>query len=395
MGKKIMILGAGINQVSLIEKAKLMGLDTFVVSYAGPYPGIAIADHFLELSTTDTDGILNAAKKIKIDAVMTVGTDVCIPTIGTVCDELNLPGVTRRVADIFSLKGNFKQFMEESGLCNFAFHVGKEWEEVKSHLQKMKLPLYFKPVDSSGSRGINRLESFDEETAHRFFHDAKMHSISGTVCVEEGFPGIDISGDAVIWNGKLTVLIVTVKFIRGCFVRGHFLPTNLDENQLTAISTKVEQICEKTGFVSGTMNFDMTVDGNSIYVIEIGARLGGNGISDIIQRAFDYDIEQDAIRIALGEAPFGNPLSVQRGCACTIFGASQNGTLKSLTTFDELKSQCPYVWGMRTGIHSGDKVVKMENNAQQLGFVLFDCLSSEMYDKHANEIIRTVCVEVV
>ena len=41
---KIMILGAGIYQVPLIETAKKMGLYTIVVSIPGNYPGFALAD---------------------------------------------------------------------------------------------------------------------------------------------------------------------------------------------------------------------------------------------------------------------------------------------------------------------------------------------------------------
>ena len=60
--KKIMILGAGIYQVPLIETAKKMGLYTIVVSIPGNYPGFAIADKVYYENTVDDEKILEIAQ---------------------------------------------------------------------------------------------------------------------------------------------------------------------------------------------------------------------------------------------------------------------------------------------------------------------------------------------
>jgi hypothetical protein len=51
--KKIMILGAGVYQVPLIKKAQEMGLSTVVVCTPGKYPGIPLADIFLDIDTLE------------------------------------------------------------------------------------------------------------------------------------------------------------------------------------------------------------------------------------------------------------------------------------------------------------------------------------------------------
>ena len=71
-----MILGAGVYQAPLIKTAKEMGFYTIVVSRNGNYPGIALADVFLNIDTTDSANILIAAKQFKIDGIVTTGTDV-------------------------------------------------------------------------------------------------------------------------------------------------------------------------------------------------------------------------------------------------------------------------------------------------------------------------------
>ena len=53
MKKKLLILGAGIYQVPLIETAKRMGLETIVASIPGNYPGFALADKVVYENTVD------------------------------------------------------------------------------------------------------------------------------------------------------------------------------------------------------------------------------------------------------------------------------------------------------------------------------------------------------
>ena len=81
MQKKILILGAGVYQVPLILKAKEMGLYTIAASYAGPYPGLAIADEVWEIDTTDYHALLEKAEAAQISGVCTTGTDVSVISV--------------------------------------------------------------------------------------------------------------------------------------------------------------------------------------------------------------------------------------------------------------------------------------------------------------------------
>ena len=102
--KKLMIMGAGIYQVPLIKKAKEMGIYTIVVSIPGNYPGFALADKVYYENTVDYEKILEIAKQEEIDGIVTAGTDVAVITIGKVCDELGLSGISFAAAKVASNK---------------------------------------------------------------------------------------------------------------------------------------------------------------------------------------------------------------------------------------------------------------------------------------------------
>ena len=75
MKKKLLILGAGIYQVPLIETAKRMGLETIVASIPGNYPGFALADKVVYENTVDKDAMLALAKEEQV-------AGVCVRPVG-------------------------------------------------------------------------------------------------------------------------------------------------------------------------------------------------------------------------------------------------------------------------------------------------------------------------
>ena len=62
---RVMILGAGLYQVPLIETAKRMGLETIVVSVPGPYKGFSLADRCYYVDTRDREQILETMRELR------------------------------------------------------------------------------------------------------------------------------------------------------------------------------------------------------------------------------------------------------------------------------------------------------------------------------------------
>ena len=163
---KIMILGAGIYQVPLIETAKKMGLYTIVVSIPGNYPGFALADKVYYENTVDEDKILEIAKKERIKGIVTSGTDVCMKTVGRVCDAMGLNGLSYEASKVAVDKMLMKSRYEEYGVRTARFRrVSFSDPDIRKTIRDLNFPLIFKSVDSSGSRGIIRVNSSDEFTS--------------------------------------------------------------------------------------------------------------------------------------------------------------------------------------------------------------------------------------
>ena len=72
--------------------------------YHGVCSDAMFADKVIYENTVDYEKILEVAKAEKIDGIVTAGTDVAVITIGKVCDELGLSGISFEAAKVASNK---------------------------------------------------------------------------------------------------------------------------------------------------------------------------------------------------------------------------------------------------------------------------------------------------
>ena len=115
MRKKIMILGASVLQLPAIQQAKKMGLKVVAVDMDSNAIGFKEADIEVEvISTIDISAVVACAKKHRIDAVMTLASDMPIRTVAAVSKELNLIGISDNTA--FFLLGEIIEFGESEKL---------------------------------------------------------------------------------------------------------------------------------------------------------------------------------------------------------------------------------------------------------------------------------------
>jgi len=265
----VMILGAGVYQLPLIRKVKERGFRAVVVSMNGNYPGIPEADVFLPIDTTNVAAAVAAAKEYRIRAAVTTGTDVGVPTLGAINDALSLPGISEEAATIISHKHRFRQFQNQNDLPHPRFVVSGSWTSLRDVLATLSVPFYVKPVDSSGSRGITRINSHSLKAVETAFDFAKSFSRVGAVCCEAEIAGIEVGGNAVLFDGELVFLAITQKHMDGVVVRGHSFPTGIPLAGQEAVRHSLHAHARALNLPRGILNFDIIVDQQSAHVIEL------------------------------------------------------------------------------------------------------------------------------
>lgn len=390
----MMILGAGIYQLPLILAAKRAGLQTVVVSPDGQYPGIALADIFVEIDTTTIDGVLAAARDLRIDAVVTTGTDVSVPTMGAIAETLGLPGPTRQAAETVSSKTAFRTFLRDNGFNCPEFGVCRCPEDAVDFCRSRRNATVVKPDDSSGSRGVTILPpGVSADEIREAYRHAANFSRSGKVCAEEFIPGKEVGGDAFLVGGSLGFFTTTCKHMDGVLVRGHSLPGDLARHQDALVQEEILRIASALEYRDGPMNFDVMVGDCSATAIEIGLRNGGNGILDLVYHSEGVDLYQTLIRYAMREPVSVGRVKSARTASSFVFGSSCAGVLKRVPSLAEIQRAVPEVRDMVVAKKLGDRVDTFVHNANLIGYLLLDCGAIE-YPEVASRIRDVLAVEV-
>lgn len=386
-----MILGAGPFQLPVIRKAVDLGCHVITVDYLPNNIGHKASHQYVNCSTADREGVLQAAKRLHIDGICTFSSDVAIPTVGYVCDNLGLPGVPCHVAETMSNKHLFRAFIRKHNLASPHFVVGKNFEEVNAGMKDLHFPVVFKPVDSSGSRGVTKLEEIHSNSAYLAFERAKGFSRSQMVCVEEFLEGIEVGGDGIIMDGHFAFIAITQKHLDGFLVTGHSLPTNISMKDQQRVIMALEQCCHALGYFDGPLNFDVMVSADQVTIIEISARNGGNGIPSIIEVATGVDVELASLKYALGkEVDFPSRAESIRACGSYIFGNKFSGMLQYICNLDELRSIVPEVFALNLAIQSGEQVEPFVHNGNLIGCVLFAYNTTAEYVPLVNKIAKAL-----
>lgn len=307
--KKLLLLGGSAQQVIAIETAKKMGYYTILCDYLDDNPGQYVADKFYQISTTDKDAVLKVARKEKIDGIMAYASDPAAPTAAYVAEKMNLPGNPYKSVEILCNKDLFRDFLLENGFCTPKAKGYSDIESAQSDIKNglYKLPVIVKPVDSSGSKGVGRIDSIEYTTEKLEY--AMSFSRGKKIIVEEFVEkfGYQIAGDGLSIDGKL---------VFRCFANDHFndkcvnpfvpisasFPYNMPDDVQTKIHNEIQRLLTLLDMKTCTYNFDMRIDKDfNVYLMEVAPRDGGNYIPQIIKYATGVDLVECSVKAAMGE----------------------------------------------------------------------------------------------
>jgi len=311
MGKTILIVSGGVEAADAAKRAKDMGLYVVVSDRDPAAPGFAFADSCILADVYSADETAAAAERFsrkirKLDGVICVAADAP-QTTAAVAKRLNLPGLSpesaRLACDKLAMKERFlaagvpipwfSPVATPQALARFAIERGRD--------------LVIKPVDSRGSRGVQRVAQVAD--LDKAFALAREHSPSQRVMVEQYLDGPQVSTESVIVNGRCFTpgfsdrnYEYLERYAPFFIENGGDLPSHLPEETQGRVRDVVARAAQALGIMNGTVKGDIVVHKGEPHVIELAARLsGGFFCTREIPLNTGVDFIGAAIRIALGE----------------------------------------------------------------------------------------------
>ncbi|WP_031480981.1 ATP-grasp domain-containing protein [Maridesulfovibrio frigidus] len=316
--KKILIMvGAGLETIPTITRAKQMGIYVVATDLNPDAPGFEHADESIigcVYTPEKTVAALKiwAAKGAKPDGVMCAAVDAP-HTVAAVAKEFGLRAVSTETAALATDKLAMKDRFKEVGVPIPWYKEIFSAEELEQILSERKESLVIKPVDSRGARGVLRLTyGSDKMPASEWaFEQAQNESPTKRVMVESYLDGPQISTEGFVVCGKAYTpgfsdrnYEFLDKFAPHIIENGGELPSFLPDDIQAAVKDLSGKAAIALGVDHGVAKGDMVVHNGKPYVIEMAARLsGGYFCSHEIPWNTGVDFVGVAIKLAMGETP--------------------------------------------------------------------------------------------
>ena len=311
---KILILGGGFQQLPAIRKAHELGLTVLLADYLPEAPGRSEADQSFLVSTRDKDKILELAREEEVDGILAFASDPAEETAAYVAEKMGLPGGMYAAAGILGNKRKFREFLAMHRIPA-PRHFPMNYPE-----SDLPYPVVVKPLDSSGSKGVTILRSYDAGRIFRAYQDAVSCSLSGQAMAEEyisyGYRHL-IGGDVIVRNGNV-VLLGLMDCIReegkNLVPCGKIYPCGAGEEVKVRIARIMQTVIHKLSITDAEMNVEFIAgkDGE-VYPIEIALRCGGNGIPQLLSDATVIDWIREEVQRTLRCANGPNMNSMSAG----------------------------------------------------------------------------------
>lgn len=301
------MLGGAVYQVYAIKEAVKMGYHVITCDYLPDNPGHKYAHEYYNVSTTDKEAVWELASRLQVDGVVAYASDPAAPTAAYVCEKLGLPTSPYASVEILSKKDLFRHYLRANG-----FNVPKaagysSYEEALKEIDTFRLPVMIKPVDSSGSKGINKLT--DTSQLESFVYEALSYSRDKRFVIEEFIDkeGYQISGDAFSVDGALVFHCFGNEYYSKHVSKdfaplGECWPFRMAAEVQELLVADLQRLISSLGMRSTAYNVEAILgkDGK-LYILELGARCGGSLIPQVTKLATGVDLVQYVLKAAMGE----------------------------------------------------------------------------------------------
>eukprot|EP01029_Cantina_marsupialis_P019644 TRINITY_DN45693_c0_g2_i1.p12 TRINITY_DN45693_c0_g2~~TRINITY_DN45693_c0_g2_i1.p12 ORF type:complete len:402 (-),score=47.15 TRINITY_DN45693_c0_g2_i1:23036-24241(-) len=394
---KLLMLGGSPFQIPCIEYAKSVGYHVITCDYCPDNPGHQFSDEYHNVSTTDLKAVLKLSRKLDIDGILAYASDPAAPTAAYVAEKMGLPGNPYKSVKTLSEKDLYRSFLRMNNFNTPWYGGYTSLEDFAVNASEFKFPVIVKPVDSSGSKGITAVNEFWEMSK------AIDYAIKYSRCkrfiveefIEKKYPQLD--GDIFVYDGKIIAYYLGDQ--RNDESVNPFVPSSINYPSLLAeelhlkIRSELQRAMDLLKIKMGGFNIEVIIDNDDqIYLIEIGARNGGNCIPEIIKCASNVDMIQMSVDACMGVEPtILNQKEIDQFYTTYVIHSNRDGIFKSLH-LDEALSK--YVIDIKLMVEEGSEVFKFNGSNCTVGVGLLNFPDVKVRDEMMDQIEELIAVEL-
>ncbi|MGI9279482.1 MAG: ATP-grasp domain-containing protein [Endozoicomonas sp.] len=278
-------------------------------------------------------------------------------------------------------KSIMKQRFLDAGLPTPQFETFSNFDELVSQKQKFNYPVVLKPSHFGGSEGVclarndEELLSAYNHTKNSMLNHARNFGLKENHFQVEEYINSTTEISVEVLNTKYgrTILMVTDKFVTNepYFSEiGHTVPGKYFNS--SRIRSLALEACEAINLDCGVAHVEIKIsDNEEPYLLEVNARIPGDGIADLIEKVTGYNIfELHAKSIINDDFQFATKCLEPKGKASIAFLYAKEGRIKKIAT-EVLATLPPSITAIDITAREGDLSTKNINSHAREGSIEF------------------------
>ena len=373
---RVLVIPGGKSQYLLIKKLKNEGHEVVCIDPDINAIGMGISDYPIVGDILDKKNCVKIAKDYEVNAVISDECDIAMPVVAYLGSELNLITLSINEAELYTNKAKMRIFCKETGFLYPEFKICYTVEEALEFYKNKKFEkLIIKPLDSNSSRGVF-LISNEDELKRKYIETQSFSKQDKAVLCERYIEGTEFTVDGLVLGDTHYSLAVSEKRHYeynpniACELFFSYKNDRFDYDYLRYIN---DLYVKKTGLRFGLTHAEYKYENGNYYLIEIGARGGGNYISSHIVplfsniNSYDYLINMSLRKEFLfssKELKFNK----KRCAVLKFFDVDKEGYVSEITNLELLKSSKILKYEFR--FQKGDYITKAENDSNRVGFYI-------------------------
>lgn len=248
------------------------------------------------------------------------GVRVVVPVVeygvvaaAALADAWQLPGAGLRAARVLRDKGRLREAVAGTDIAQPAWAVVETAAEVEAFRSGHGGECVLKPANRQASLGVQLLgpdDDLEAAWAHTTAADEPtlraQYPDAARFLAEERMHGPEVSVEALVHEGTIGFLNITAKSVQSSrypVESGHAVPAELPGATGTALAEGITALVKAIGFRSGILHCEWILDGDRPHLVECAGRLPGDGITVLIDLAYDTHILRELLGVLAGNEP--------------------------------------------------------------------------------------------
>jgi biotin carboxylase len=331
------------------------------------------------------------------------GVEYAVPFAARLAERYGVPGAGFGAAQVLRDKALLRTVTGAAGIANPRSRSVDGPDAVRAFMAEHCGPIVLKPANRQASVGTKILfhaDEVDEAWDECIVQDEGMlvprRGMALRMLAEQYVRGDEYSVEMVVRDGVPVFGNVTAKTVYPGprpVELGHTVPADLPPAQTELLLSETGRVLDAVGYGTGFVHCEWIVSDGRPYLVECAGRMPGDGIMELIQKAWQFEVAQLYVAVMEGREFSGDVPAQPPAGAAVWFLHVDPGEVVRVDGADDARA-VPGVVTVVVGPKPGDRVNALRSSWDRIALVTACAPTAADALERAQRAIGAIRIEV-